>query len=479
MEIAASTDSPLATGADTVAIPVFSDEGVAHDLPGGALEALLDSGEASRRLRRVTVWHHEGRRILLTGLGPRAEFDAERARIAAAAVHARARELGTTTLCWEVPHHVSETIVGALVTGTVLAAYRFTRYRPAPDGETAIARLIVSAHHDVSAAVRRAAVIAHAQNRARDLANTPANDLTPAALAEYAGELAARHDALSLTVLDGDAIRDRGMGAFAAVAAGSERDARLIELRYDGAGEDTPRLAMLGKAVTFDTGGISLKPAPRMAEMKYDMCGGAAVLEAIAALAELQAPVRVIGLVGAVENFPGPHAVRPGDIVTALDGTTIQVDNPDAEGRMVLADCITQARREGCDAIVDLATLTGAVESALGWAYAGIMSNDDALCERVTAAGTRTGERLWRLPLDPIYAEQTAGRDAVLTNRPEPRIGLTSAAAEFLHHFAGDHPWAHIDMLAVAFKGRAPYLDKGGTGWGVRLLCDLALGGAA
>ena len=233
---------------------------------------------------------------------------------------------------------------------------------------------------------------------------------------------------------------------------------------------------MLGKGVTFDTGGIALKPAPRMADMKFDMCGAAAVLEAVAALAELGAPVRVLGLVGAVENFPGPDAVRPGDIVTALDGTTIQVDNPDAEGRMVLADLVTHARREGCDAIVDLATLTGAVEAALGWAYAGLMSNDDALAAEVTAAGSVTGERVWRLPLDPIYAEQTRGRYAVLTNRPEPRVGLASAAGEFIHHFAGDHPWAHIDMLAVAFNGRAPYLDKGGTGWGVRLLCELALG---
>ena len=313
------------------------------------------------------------------------------------------------------------------------------------------------------------------KNRARDLANTPANHLTPSALAQYAGELTARHEALSLTVSDGAAIRERGMGAFAAVAQGSEEDARLIELRYDGAAAGAPRLALLGKAVTFDTGGLALKPARQMMDMKFDMGGGAAVIEAIAALAALRAPVRVIGVIGAVENFPGPRAVRPGDIVTALDGTTIQVDNPDAEGRMVLADCITHARREGCDAIVDVATLTGAVEAALGWAYAGLMSNDDDLAGRIVDAGARTGEAVWRLPLHPIYAEMTAGRDAVLTNRPEPRVGLASAAAEFLHHFAGDHPWAHLDMLAVAYRGRAPYLDKGGTGWGVRLLAELAL----
>jgi len=482
VEITASTDSPLATDADTIAIGVFQEKDgparVSHDLPGGELAALLASGEASPRLRRVTVTHHDGRRVLLAGLGPRDEFDGERARLAAAAVHARAREISAGTLCWELPHRVGEDVIAGLITGTVLAGYRFTRFKPAPAGETPLARLIISAHHDIAAETQRAAIVAAAQNRARDLANTPANVLTPAALARYAGELAARHDALSLTVLDRAAIEERGMGAFAAVAQGTEQDARLIELRYDGGvgrSESAPRLALLGKAVTFDTGGLALKPAAQMMEMKFDMCGGAAVLEAIAALAEMRAPVRVLGIVGAVENFPGPRAVRPGDIVTALDGTTISVDNPDAEGRMVLADCITHARREGADAIIDIATLTGAVQSALGWAYAGMMSNDDALGERVIAAGRRTGELVWRLPLHPIYAEQTAGRDAVLTNRPEPRVGLASAAAEFLHHFAGDHPWAHLDMLAVAYKGRAPYLDKGGTGWGVRLLCELAL----
>jgi leucyl aminopeptidase len=475
VEIEASTESPLATRADTVVIGVFEDEGVAHDLPGGALEALLDSGEASRSLKRIAVTHHDGRRVLLAGLGPRTSFDGEAARLAAASAHRRARELDTETLCWELPHHVPDEIVAGLVTGTVLAGYRFTRYRPAPPDERPLQRLIVSAHHDVAGPVHRAAVIAAAQNRGRDLANTPANDLTPTALADYATELAQAHERLEVTVLGRAEIESRGMGALAAVAMGSDQEPRLIELRYEGPQAPDARLAMIGKAVTFDTGGLALKPAPRMAEMKFDMCGGAAVIEAIGALAQLGAPVRILGLVGAVENLPGQRAVKPGDIVTALDGTTIQVDNPDAEGRMVLGDCITHARREGCDAIIDLATLTGAVEAALGWAYAGLFSNDDALADTVRASGERSGEEVWRLPLHPIYAEQTRGQYAQLTNRPEPRVGLASAAAEFLHHFAGDTPWAHLDMLAVAFKGRTAYLDQGGTGWGVRLLTELAL----
>ena len=479
MQIEASTDRPLATGADTIVVGVFEDESVAHDLPGGELEALLNSGEASRRLKHLAVTHHDGRRVLVSGLGARPEFDGEAARVAAAVAHRRARELGARTVCWELPHHVGDEITAGLVTGTALAGYRFTRYKPAPTGERAIERLIVSAHHDVSAAVRQAAVVAEAQNRARDLANTPGNDLTPTALADYVRQLADRDPRLAITVLDGEEIRARGMGAVAAVAQGSDQEPRLIELRYEGAQAAAPRLAMIGKAVTFDTGGLALKPAPRMAEMKFDMGGGAAVIEAIAALAELNAPVRVLGVVGAVENMPGRGAVKPGDIVTALDGTTIEVDNPDAEGRMVLGDCITYARRAGCEAIVDLATLTGAVEAALGWAYAGLMSNDDGLADRVRTCGERAGEPVWRLPLHPIYAEMTKGRYAQLTNRPEPRVGLASAAAEFLHHFAGDVPWAHLDMLAVAFKGRTPYFDQGGTGWGVRLLTELGLEFAA
>ena len=480
MHVEASTESPLATRADTVAIGVFEDEGVAHDLPGGQLEALLDSGEARRAFKHVALTHFDGRRVLLVGMGSRTEFDAERARVVAALAHRRALECSAQTLCWELPHHVGDEIAEGLVTGTVLAAYRFTRYRPQPADDSPIEHLIISAHHAVDAPVRRAAIMAQAQNRARDLANTAPNELTPTAMADYATETAARHAALTVTVADGDEIREAGMGAFAAVAAGSDQDPRLITLEYTAPGsERQPRLALIGKAVTFDSGGLAIKPAPHMMDMKYDMCGGAAVIETIAALAELEAPVRILGVVGATENMINGSAAKAGDVVTAMDGTTIEVDNPDAEGRLVLADCITHARHEGCDAIVDIATLTGAVQSALGSAYAGLLSNHDELAGQVTECGARAGEPVWRLPLHPIYADMTKGRYAQLTNRPTPREALASAAAEFLHHFVGDVPWAHLDILAVAYNRRLPYVDRGGTGWGVRLLTELALSQAA
>jgi leucyl aminopeptidase len=471
--VQATTESALETDADTIAIGVFEDEGVAHDLPGGGLMALLDGGEAQRKFKRLAVTHAQGKRVILVGLGDRTKFDGERARIAAGVVQARAAELSAKTLCWEVPHHVGDEVVGGLVEGTVLRAYRFGRYKREEDPD-AIERLVLSAHHDVSQAVREADIIVRAQNRARDLGNTPGNDLPPSVLADYAVELAGRLG-VTATVLDEDAIRELGMGAFAAVAQGSEQSARLIRLDYEGPGApEAPRLGLIGKAVTFDSGGISLKPGGTMYEMKFDMCGGAAVIEAVAALAELEAPVRVTAVVGATENLPGPAAVKPGDIVHALDGSTIEINNTDAEGRLVLSDCITYARREGCERLVDVATLTGAMVTALGRTYAGMMCNDDEWAALVEGCGRETGELLWRMPLHDDYAEMVKGRYADLTNLTQRREAGSITAAELLHHFAGDVPWAHLDIAGTAWDVRRPYLNRDATGFGVRLLVDVA-----
>ncbi|MBV9605593.1 MAG: leucyl aminopeptidase, partial [Solirubrobacterales bacterium] len=325
---------------------------------------------------------------------------------------------------------------------------------------------------------RLGAILAQAQNRARDLGNTPANDLPPAALAAYAEELAGRHG-LGFSAMDEEAIRAAGMGAFAAVAQGSLQSARLIRLDYDGGGgidgAPGPLIGLIGKAVTFDSGGISLKPAATMHEMKFDMCGGAAVIEAIAALAELRAPVRVLGLIGATENLPSGTAVKPGDIIRALDGTTVEVNNTDAEGRLVLADCIAHARREGAERLVDVATLTGGVVVALGSTYAGLMSNDEAWASSVEAAATRTGEIVWRLPLHREYAEMIKGRYGQIINSTTKREATALTAGEFLHHFAGGVPWAHLDIAGTAYDVRRSYFaHRGATGFGVRLLTELA-----
>ena len=475
MDVEARTASPLETDADTIAVGVFEGEDVAHDVPGGALGALLQSGEARRAFKRIAVTHAEGRRFVVVGLGARDEFDGERARVAAAVAHGRARELGASTLCWEVPHHVDDAVVGGLVEGTLLHAYRFDRYKRSHENPRSVGRLLASAHHDISEPVRHAAVIARAQNRARDLANTPANDLTPSALAEYAVRVAERFPGLRATVIGEEEIRAMGMGAFAAVAQGSAQPAQLIRLDYAGPDAAETRLALVGKAVTFDTGGISLKPSAKMFEMKFDMAGGAAVIEAIAAIAELNLPVRVLGLVGATENMPGGTAVKPGDIVTAVDGTTIEVNNTDAEGRLVLADCLSYALREGADRIVDVATLTGGIVVALGSVYAGLMSNDDGWASAVLSSAQQTGELLWRMPLHPDYAEMVKGRYAQITNMTERREATGIAGGEFLHHFVGEVPWAHLDIAGTGYDVRKPYFtDKGATGFGVRLMVDVA-----
>ncbi len=478
MRVEATTDGPLDTRADTIAAGVFADEGIAHDPPGAPLQALVDAGEARREHGKLAVAHVEGRRYVLVGLGDRAAFDPERARTAAAAALTRAREVSTRTLCWEVPHHVSDAVVAGLVEGTVLAAYCFDRYRRGGDGEAEgqgrLEALLVSSHHDVSVTVAEAAVVAEAQNRVRDLQNTPANDLTPTALAARAEALAGEVDGVSVTVEGRAEIEGRGMGAFAAVARGSYEEPRLITLRYDGPDARGPLLGLVGKAVTFDSGGISIKAAAKMHEMKFDMSGGAAVIEAVGAIARLALPIRVLGVVGATENMPSGRSVRPGDIVRAASGTSIEVNNTDAEGRLVLADCLSHAVAEGAERLVDLATLTGAIVVTLGSFRAGLFAGDEAWAHELEAAAEGSGEPVWRLPLGSDYAEMIEGRYADVVNATEARKAMSITAAEFLRRFTGEVPWAHLDIAGTAWDSGRPYAAKGGSGFGLRLLVALA-----
>jgi leucyl aminopeptidase len=479
MRVTSTTQSPRDTAADTIVVGVFEGEDIAHDVDG-ALQRLLDSGEARRSFKRLAATHADGRRWIVAGLGSREDFDAERARVAAASVVGRAREAGSRTLCWEVPHHVGKAVVAGLVEGTLLAAYRFDRYRQAPTDESgALEELVVSAHDDVSATVETARVIAQAQNAARDLANTPANDLTPATLADRARAIAGEHAAVTVEVEGRDGIEARGMGAFAAVARGSDAEPALITLRYEPDGAGGPLLALVGKAVTFDSGGISIKPAASMAAMKYDMAGGAAVIEAVGAIAALGLPVRVLAVVGATENMVSGHAMRPGDVVRSKAGLTIEVNNTDAEGRLVLADCLAYAVEQGAERIVDIATLTGAILSALGRTHAGLMADDDAWAATVEQAARSTGELVWRLPLHAEYAELVKGSVGDLNNAVEGRIAGSITAAELLKRFTADVPWAHLDIVGMAWDSGKPYAQKAASGYGVRLLVELARATAA
>ena len=472
MRASATTDAPAATNADTIAVGVFDHEGVAHDLHGAPLTALLNTGEARTAFKHLALHHANRRRWLLVGLGARDAFDPERARVVAATVYGRASELGARTLCWELPHHVSDDVAAGLVEGTILAGYRFERYRAARDDEAPrLAHIVVSAHHDVADAVRRGAAGAEGQNFARELGDTPANDLTPMALGERAAEIAG----VDVEVHGRDWLAEQGMGAFLAVAQGSDQEPALIGARYDGG--DGPLLGIVGKAVTYDTGGLSIKPKASMPEQKFDMAGGAAVLGAVHAIAALGLPVRVLAILGATENTIGASAMKPGDILRAKTGVTIEMNNADAEGRLVLCDCLAYAVEQGAERIVDIASLTGGIVTALGSTYAGLFATDDELAAAVTAAGEAAGELVWRMPLHPEYDEQIKGRFADIVNSAG-RLAHPIQGAAFLRRFVGDVPWAHIDMAGTAHDTGRAYAAKGGSGWGTRLLLELARRGA-
>jgi leucyl aminopeptidase len=479
MQVSAIAQSAGESDADTVALGIFEDEEAAPGAPPELAE-LLSSGEASRSPKKLALAHADGKRWLLVGLGARERFTPERARGVAAAVVQRARELSTRALCWRTPNGGGEEIATALVQGTILADYRFDRYKSTGEDDDStpqpLERLILceAPAPQLGEAIARAAIVGEAVNRARDLQNRASNDLTPTALGEHARALGAELDALAVEVEGRERLLERGMGAFAAVAQGSEQEPALITLRYEPPGAGGPLLAFVGKAVTFDSGGISLKPGAKMSEMKFDMSGGAAVIEALGAIARMQLPVRLLGVVGATENLPSGHSVKPGDVVTASNGKTIEVNNTDAEGRLVLADCLSLATAEGAEQIVDLATLTGAVIIALGSTYAGLMSNDEQLAARITAAGDASGEIVWRLPLHEEYEEMIKGRYADLDNAPEARKAGTIIGGAFLSNFVGETPWAHLDIAGSAWDLERPYVGKGASGYGVRLLVELA-----
>jgi leucyl aminopeptidase len=474
VEVTARTGAAADTDADTRVVGLF--EGESLDDPD--LQALVDSGEAKPGLRKLAVAHEGGRRVIVAGLGKRDEFDYERARVVAATAASRARELDSKSLSWAAPSG-DEAVAGALVEGTLLALYRFDRYKTKANGgeeqdpSDSVASLEVAAEADLSQAVERARVVAEAQNAARDLQNLPSNVATPSFLAQRAEELAGAHDKLEVEIWDRERIASEGMGAFTAVAQGTDAEPRLIVLRYDGGGSG-PLLGYVGKAVTFDTGGISIKPSSKMQEMKFDMSGGAAVIESMGAIAALGVPARILAVVPSTENMPSGHAMKPGDIVTALNGKTIEINNTDAEGRLILADALSYAVREGAERLVDLATLTGAIIVALGSTYAGLFSNDDDWCDEVEAACEATGELGWRLPLHPEYLELTKGEYADLTNASEQRKAMSIYAAEFLRQFVDDRPWVHMDIAGTAWGLGRPYVGKGASGYGVRTLVDLA-----
>src|ERR687895_879353 len=478
--VRARRGAPAETAADTRVVALFEGE----SLDDERLQRLVELGEAKPGLKKIAVAHEDApgggqRRVLIAGLGKRDELDAERARVAAAAAAARAKELGAVSLSWAVP--AGEGVAGAIVEGTLLKLYSFDRFKSSGDADdgNGLESLEVAGDAADEAEVERARVASEAANAARDLQNLPANVATPAFLADRAAEIAAEHEALEVELLDREAIVGRGMGAFAAVAQGSHIEPRLIVLRYRPVGASGPHLGYVGKAVTFDTGGISIKPSAKMQEMKFDMSGGAAVIEATGAIARLGLPVEITAVVPSTENMPSGHAVKPGDIVTAMNGKTIEVNNTDAEGRLILADALCYAVEQGAERIVDIATLTGAVLVSLGHTHAGLWTNDDDWFDSVAAACHASGEIGWRMPLHPEYLELTKGTFADLQNSSDARVGGSNYAAEFLRQFVGDTPWVHMDIAGTAWGMSRDYVGKGASGFGTRALIELARRSAA
>ena len=476
------TDKPFAgVEADLHAMGLFDGEELPEayrDLPGAR-----DTKTAFKKLTLLRPERPE--RLLIVGLGKREDLDAERLRVAAAVAVIQAGRYEVRTIAWALPEGANDrpalqARAAAVVEGAVLASYRFDRFKsgdPDDPEPPRLERLLLAAGDDASAiteAAQGARVASEAANRARELQNLPSNVATPSYLAERALQIADAHESTSVEVLGRAEIEQCGMGGLTAVARGSAEEPQLIALRYGGgAGGET--LGLVGKAVTFDTGGISIKPAAKMEDMKMDMSGGAAVLEAMDAIAELGLPLNVVACVPATENMPSGTATKPGDIITQLNGKTVEVNNTDAEGRLILADALTYCVRElGADRVVDIATLTGAVLIALGSTYAALISNDDEWAQRVLAAGERTGELAWRLPLHPEYKELTRGKDADLTNASAKRKAGTIYAGSFLEEFVDGKPWAHLDIAGTAWDVGREYVGSGPTGFGVRLLVALA-----
>jgi leucyl aminopeptidase len=488
---------------DAVAVGVFADagglEGPAATLDAamaGAISALCASGEITGAADEVTLLHTLGKIeigcVAVVGLGARARFNTDRVRRSAAIVsralrRTGAREVGLA-LAWAESGINLAQAARAAAEGALLGLYEFTRYKGSADDSrnghhpktakasgkiAAITILGRGREPALRAAVERGRILAEAANMARDLGNEPPNVLTPTELASRSRAMAGEFG-LECEVLGREQMKALGMGALLGVAQGSEQPPQFIILRHRGGPKGQPGMALVGKGITFDTGGISLKPAEHMDDMKTDMCGGAAVIGAMRAIAALNVPLNVTGLVPATENMPGGNAYRPGDILRASNGKTIEIVNTDAEGRLVLADAVAYAASKGLAPIVDAATLTGAIGIALGAVRAGLFSNDEALQRTIQQAAEITGERVWPMPMDPEYDEQIHSEIAdVKQTGGRPAGSIT--AAKVIGNFVGETPWAHLDIASVAARdNKEPDGAKGATGAGVRLFTELA-----
>jgi len=448
-------------------------------LEGGISELLADDDFRGEKGQTEVLFFRDGqpaRRILLIGLGEREKFTLDGVRQAAGLAVQTAQqrhigELAVELFGGEVLSEPEAEQARAAAEGLTLGSYQFTEYKTVDTEKIFIARkATILAGPDTSEAVRRGQITAQATAFVRDLAHHPGNILTPARMAEEAEQIA-KTGGFKCRVYNRDEFEKMGMGALAGVARGSAEPPKFIVLEYSGGQKNDPPIAFVGKGITFDSGGISIKPSKKMDDMKFDMCGAGAVLGIMQAVAELHPPVNIIGAVASTENMPGGKAYKPGDILRAYNGKTIEVLNTDAEGRLALADALSYVAQEFAPKVmVNFATLTGAAIVALGHRASAVMGNHQALMDQIVAAGEYTGERCWQLPLWDEYSGDIKSEVADIKNIGSQGAGTITAGA-FLKEFVGETEWAHLDIAGTAWWSEdQPYIPKGASGVGVRLM---------
>ncbi|MEE8161376.1 MAG: leucyl aminopeptidase [Acidobacteriota bacterium] len=476
------------TECDALIIPMFEDEEMTESFPAalnerlsGLLEELKNTEEWKAKPGEMTVLYRPNQlkaaRLILLGAGKIDSYDSHSIRTLIMQAVRKVKGYNLKRVAVFRRSQVQPTLAAqAAVEGVVLATYDGDDYKTEGRSKNFIEEILFLTDQqletdEVEKALKRGQILAEATNLARRLANEPANQFNPSRLAEFARETAEKYG-LEVEILGEPEMEEREMAAILAVAQGSDEPARFIVLKHFGASNpEAPPIVLVGKGVTFDSGGLSLKPSQSMEEMKYDKAGACAVLAAIQAIAQLQIKKNVVALIPAVENLPSGRAQRPGDVIRSMSGKTIEVINTDAEGRLILADALHFGRQLQAEYMVDVATLTGACVVALGRVRAGLFSNDDKLCKKLLQAGERAGEKFWQLPLDDEYREEIETQIADVKN-VGGRWGGAIIAAKFLQEFVGDIPWCHIDIAGVdLFQKGQP--AKGPTGFGVRTLVEM------
>lgn len=484
MNFTFSSQSLTTVNADAIVVPVYEDASVSpaaaevDNICGGLIRTLIDEGDCKGKVGS-TLWlplnNAPWKRLLIVGAGKSEECnDATLRKVLTAAIKILKESTATSALfCLgdiAIPGRNAEWL-GAFASETLESGmYQFTELKSKQPEPAALTNIIVHTQEGQEAAMTHAltqgAAIARGAATAKTLANLPGNICTPTYLADKAEQLATEYPCLKTQVLDEAQMEQLGMGSLLAVAQGSEQPATLVVVSYQGAAPDSQPHVLVGKGITFDTGGISLKPGEAMDEMKFDMCGAASVLGTLQAIAEIQPKLNVVGIIACAENMPGGRAIKPGDIVKSLSGQTIEILNTDAEGRLVLCDALTYAERFNPASVVDIATLTGACVIALGAHATGLLANDDALADELLSAGQLAGDRAWRLPLWDEYQSQLDSNFADMQNIGG-RPGGTITAACFLSRFAKNFKWAHLDIAGTAWNSGK---EKGATGRPVPLL---------